>query len=311
MNWRKQWNQNRRWIQVILVASLFALIVRLLIKFELDTSALLYLAAPYFIALILAFFRRRERAATVFKKYANLTLDSLIVMLASSMILFEGFICVLMFMPIYFAVVLLAFIVEYITFKYFKKTKDKSLKAHIFPCLILLFSLEGVSPNLSFSRENIVSVEKIINASPLDIKNRLKKPMNLKVERHWFLSIFPMPYQIEAESLEPGDIHTVDYRYHKWFFTNTHEGSIKLLIDHVSEHRIETRIVEDQSYMSSYMDLKGTEILFTPQKNGTTKVKFSVYFNRKLDPAWYFQPLQEYGVRKMAELLIEELMTED
>ena len=37
-------------------------------------------------------------------------------------------------------------------------------------------------------------------------------------------------------------------------------------------------------------------------------VTISVNYDRKLDPAWYFQPLQEYGVTKMAEFLIEELM---
>lgn len=57
MNWRAQWLRNRRWLQVILITAVFALTVRLLITFSLDSSALLYLAIPYLVALSLAFFR--------------------------------------------------------------------------------------------------------------------------------------------------------------------------------------------------------------------------------------------------------------
>ena len=112
----------------------------------------------------------------------------------------------------------------------------------------------------------------------------------------------------KLESLKPGDIHKVDYRYNKWFFTNTHEGTLTLLIDEVSKTHIETRILEDTSYLSNYMNLKGTKISLEQKNEGITEVTLSVYYDRHLDPAWYFQPLQEYGVSLMAELLIEELM---
>ncbi|MGX5201891.1 hypothetical protein [Aliikangiella sp. IMCC44632] len=308
MNWHAQWIRNKRWLQVILISAVFALSVRLLIKFELDSSALLYLAIPYLIALTLAFFRRREHTGSIPRKYARLCIDSLIVMLASSLILFEGFICVLMFMPIYFAVVLLAFAIESLTYHYSKKSGKNKLKVHLLPYLFLIFSIEGVSPELSFPRENAVSVTRTVLKTPEQIHQSLQKPMSLEVSRHWFLSIFPMPYQIDAESLSPGDIHSIDYRYHRWFFTNTHEGRLSLLIEQVELERVKTKILEDTSYLSNYMELKGTEIRLKPNTDGSTEVTLSVFYERKLDPAWYFQPLQEYGVTKMAEFLIYQLM---
>lgn len=311
MNWRAQWLRNRRWLQVILITAVFASTVRLLITFDLDSSALLYLAIPYLVALSLAFFRRREPTKSIPKKYANLCLDSLIVMLASSMILFEGFICVLMFMPIYFTIVFFAFGVESFTHWYSKRAGRDKIKVHLLPYLFLLASAEGITPDLSLPRENVVSVSKVINNSPIGIHRNLQQPIELEVDRHWFLSIFPMPYHVEAESLNEGDIHAVDYRYQKWFFTNTHEGTLKLLLEQVSKERIKTKILEDTSYLSNYMNLKGTEISFTKLENGTTKVTLSVFYDRLLDPAWYFQPLQEYGVTKMAELLIDELMEKE
>jgi hypothetical protein len=195
-----------------------------------------------------------------------------------------------------------------IDFSVRQKDQENDLKVYLLPYLFLLISVEGISPDLSFPRENIVRVSQTINATPLGIQQNLQRPINLDVSRHWFLTIFPMPYQVEAESLESGDIHTIDYRYHKWFFTNTHEGTLTLLIEEVSAHRIKTRILKDTSYLSSYMKLKGTEIVLTPRMNGTTEVTLLVFYDRQLDPAWYFQPLQEYGVTKMAEFLIQELM---
>jgi len=308
MDWRTRWIRNKRWLQIILITAVFTVSVRLLITFELNDSALLYLAIPYLIALLLAFFRRREATASLVKKYAGLCFDSLIVMLASSLVLFEGFLCVLMFMPIYFIAVLIAFLIESLTYRYSKRPGKNDLKAHLLPYLFLLLSVEGIVPTLSFSRENSVSVVKIINRTPVEIQNNLKQPIELDVNRHWFLSVFPMPYQVDAGSLKTGDIHRVDYRYKKWFFTNTHEGTLRLLIEDVSANRIKTRILEDTSYLSSYMNLKGTQILLTPLENGATEVNLSIYYDRRLDPAWYFHPLQKYGVSKMAELLIEELM---
>jgi hypothetical protein len=308
MNWRTNWIRNKRVLNIILITAVFATAVRLLISLELANTALLYLAIPYSIALVLAFFRRRQPTDSIPKKYAFLIMDSLIIMLASSLVLFEGFICVLMFMPIYFVVVLIAFAFESLAFRLSMRSDKSKLNAQFLPLLLLIFSLEGVSTDLSFPRSNTVSASQIVSKTPQQIQHNLLKPMHLETDRHWFLSIFPMPYQVDAGSLNRGDIHTIHYRYKRWFFTNIHEGVLTLSIEQVSPNKIKTRILDDTSYLSNYMALKGTEITLQPLANGATKVTISVSYDRKLDPAWYFQPLQEYGVTKMAEFLIEELM---
>ncbi len=93
-------------IKLILLIVLSATAVRLLIDTKLDHSSLLYLGIPFLVSMALLFMTSKEREKIDYKTgYANLLRDSVIVMLASSLILFEGFLCVLLFMRIYFGVI--------------------------------------------------------------------------------------------------------------------------------------------------------------------------------------------------------------
>lgn len=60
--------------------------------------------------------------------------------------------------------------------------------------------------------------------------------------------------------------------------------------------------------ISHYLRLIGTRIDFVPLDADTTEVTLTVRFERKLDPAWYFGPLERYGVREMAAFLIDEMI---
>ncbi|MBL4673326.1 MAG: hypothetical protein JKX81_13800 [Arenicella sp.] len=140
------------------------------------------------------------------------------------------------------------------------------------------------------------------------IKANLAAPFDLDQSRHWMLSIFPMPYHIEAGSLNTGDIHTIKTRYQRWFVTNTHEGEAQLLIQHVGPNTVRTTLLSDTTYFAAYLKLHGTQIEFQSLEHGGTENMLQIDFERKLDPVFYFQPVQKFGVSKMAEFLIEEIM---
>ncbi len=285
-----------------------SLLIRLLTEYDFDRSALLYVGIPYLVAIILLFIEPLETKKNWKRRYLNLIILSLIIMLGSSVVLFEGFVCVVMFMPIYFSILLLMFLIEAI--KRYRGTKHQGKTyVQVLPTLILLSAFEGVTPELSFEREYVVEVNKVIPARIDEIKLKLKQPIELNKSRHWILSIFPMPYQIEAESLEPGDVHNINFRYHRWFVTNTHEGSMALEISEVEDNYIRTSFLEDTSYISNYLKLHGTEIFFDSLSDSETKVTLKISYQRFLDPVWYFGPLQEYAVGKTAQFLLDEVIT--
>lgn len=295
-------------VLLLLIIGVVSILIRLLMQYNFDRSALLYVGIPFLIAISLLFIKRPEPPHNWKRRYVNIIIMSLVIMLGSSIILFEGFVCIVMFMPIYFFIIFLMFLLE--AFNQYRKSNHKGKNyTHVLPALILLSSFEGVTPELSFEREYEVVSEKIISASISEIQQQLKQPIELNKSRHWLLTLFPMPYNIDAETLVAGDVHTINFRYHRWFVTNTHEGSMKLEISAVEENYIRTRFIEDTSYISNYLKLHGTEINLEAIGNNETKVSLRIKYHRLLDPVWYFGPLQEYAVGLTAQFLLDEVIT--
>jgi len=279
--------------------------MHLILRSDIDGSALLYVGIPTVIAGLLLLIDNQQPSASWKVRTFRLMKYSLIIMLASSAILFEGFLCVVMFMPIYFGIIL---IIALVRFVYEKSQSRNKMHFHILPLILVVAALEGTHPDLSFNRYNEVSSTKIVNLSVDQIKQNLIKPVELDQNRHWFLALFPMPYQFDAESLSEGEVHTIHYRYHRWFVTNTHEGYTKIKVAEVSEKRIRMQIIEDTSYISTYLKAHGTEINLTSINGATTEVKLTVKYDRLLDPAWYFDPLQSYAIGLVGSYLIGVMM---
>jgi hypothetical protein len=228
------------------------------------------------------------------------------VLFATSILLREGFICIAFFIPIYLVIVSVAYLGAW----HATKNQNK-LYSFCIPLIIAVLSLEGTSSSLSFPRDTFIQTSRVAPLSVERIKHNLSQPFELNSERDWLLSIFPMPYQTTPGLLVDNGIHVVKTRYHRWFFTNTHEGEAAMRIRLVDDHTIETDILHDTTYFSSYLTAKRTKITLTPISPNLTKITLRIDYQRHLDPAWYFHPLQQFGVKKMAEHLIGELMIRD
>lgn len=291
------------WIFFIIIA--VSLVIHLILRSDISGSAVLYVGIPTVVAGLLLPLMDSIPKTGWKSSFARVSLFSLIIMLASSAILFEGFICVVMFMPIYFGVILIVFLIR-LAYEYNKSRRRMHL--HILPLLLLAASLEGITPELSFNRYNEVTSTKIVHASITQIKSNLLKPVELKQQRHWLLSIFPMPYQLDINSLTVGEVHTAYYRYHRWFVTNTHEGTTQLRVAENSADRIRMEVLDDTSYLATYLKMYGTEIKFKSIDTNTTEVKLTVKYDRLLDPAWYFDPLQRFATGLFGKYLIAQMM---
>lgn len=299
-------SKRRRNIYILLVIGIASLLIRLLISYEFDRSALLYVGIPFLVALALLSIIDKPEKPSLHRYYLHIVAWSLIVMLGTSIVLFEGFVCVVMFMPIYFAIILLMYLFQLLA-QYLNHADKNKHYAHVLPVLILMSAFEGVIPSASFEREYSVTKELIVNSSIEEVKHQLTQAMQLEVERNWLLSLFPMPSRIDAGTLATGDKHTIDFVYHRWFVTNTHKGNMTLELTKVEQDYIKTTFLQDTSYIGNYLRLKGTEIKFTPQAGGSTQVSLTIHYHRFLDPAWYFGPLQEYAIGQTAALLLDEL----
>lgn len=291
-----------RIIAIIVVSSIG--IFRILHS-NISGSAILYIGIPAAIGAFLLISTKETAEKDWKSRLARFSRYSLIIMLGSSVILLEGFLCVVMFMPIYFLVIFIVFLIK----QAYEKNKGRSnMHLHILPLILIVSASEGIHPSLSFDRYNEVTSSKVVNVSIDQIKRNLVRPVELEQSRNWLLTLFPMPYQTEIGPLNEGEIHTIHYRYHRWFVTNTHEGYTKMKVAEVSDNRIRLEMLEDTSYLSNYLKAHGTEINMKALDSGRTEVKLTIKYDRLLDPAWYFDPLQAYATKQLGTYLIETMI---
>ena len=293
------------WLTILFAIVVYSMGVQILVGVGLHKSALLYIGLPLLVSVILILLKNDSPYKSAGRKYWTYTLNGLIIVIASAILLGEGFICVAFLLPIYLIILLMMFIAEIL----YKNAKDKhSLKAHILPLVLLVISMEGISPVVSFERKETAYAEAVIDHTTLDLNELLLKPMDLDQDRSWFLSIFPMPYLIDNRGNEVGDVHKIKLRYHRWFVTNTHEGEMNLRIVEISPTHLKTKFDSDTSYFANYLHLIGTEIRFKKMSDDKTKVSLHIDYERMLDPAWYFSPLMKFGVEQAAEFLLNEVV---
>jgi len=294
-----------KYFEKIILIGFTLLAFRLLFFSNSFHSSLLYIAIPFILSLVLYYMTPHTDGASWKSRFWNNLRHTMIIWLASAIIMMEGYVCIIMAMPLFIFITFCSFLGQYI----WEKSKDNYFKAYFIPVIIILSSIEGVTDETTFNRYNEVTYSKIINADIKTLSKRLHKQTNLINDRHWLISIFPMPVNnVEQTEINKGGIRKYDFIYNRWFVTNTHKGSIEVKFDEVSDSSIRTSI-EDTSYISNYMKLHGSELKFKKIDNQNTKITLTVKFDRLLDPIWYFEPLERFAVKRSAEYFVNEVLS--
>ncbi len=296
------------WIRYLLILGTVTLLTRLVLDSSFATTSFFYCLVPYVIGIILYIFIPQPNGWSRTKRIGRHLLATIIVMLASSALLFEGFICVIMAAPIYIFFAMLA-----IALTPHKADPDRFKKSDVFrasfvPLAVIIVSVEGLTDTTSFPREEVITRTHILTLTPEQIHANLARPVHLDAKRSAFLSIFPLPDRVDAPNFAQGETHTAYFTYRRWGFTNVHKGETRLHMKTVKPLLIETVVTKDTSYFSHYLTVHGTKIQMVPQADGTTEVSLTIRYRRELDPAWYFGPMQRRAMRESADYLLANII---
>jgi len=296
------------WIRYLLILGSATLLTRLVLDSNFATTSFFYCLVPYVIGIILYVFIPQPKGWSKPKRIGRHLLATIIVMLASSALLFEGFLCVLFAAPIYILFSLLAF-----AFLPNREDPDRFKQSDVFrasyvPILIAILSIEGLTDKTSFPREEVVSRTQTLKLTPEQIHANLSNPVHLEEGRSRFLSIFPLPDRIDAPRFAQGETHTAYFTYRRWGFTNVHKGETRIHIKTVQPLFVETEVTKDTSYFSHYLTVHGTQIKMVPQTDRETEVTLTIHYRRELDPAWYFGPLQKRAIHESADYLLANIL---
>jgi len=294
-------------IPILLIIGASALVIRFILESDFRTGTLLYIAVPFAISVALYVFTRKVRGKGLWWDYLNHMLIATIIFLATSGVLMEGFLCVLMFMPIYYIFVTFGYLVSWM-FSRRGKNDPNQMRVYILPALVFVLASEGLLPSTTLPREQTATYSAITDLSVAELKANMAAPILFSTKRNWFLKLFPIPDEVQAGTLVAGDVHNLHFTYKRWVFGNFQHGDMDIKIAAVEPLYVRTEILHNSSYFSHYAQVHGTDVHFTPLAGGQTQVSLTVRYRRLLDPAWYFGPMQDYAVSQSAKYLVENVI---
>lgn len=303
----------KQFIGFILLLTFANIIYRFIYAAGYEKTSLLYIGLPAILIIGLTTLPRSKSAVGMLIKGSTLA------MLVACVILPEGLVCLLFAVPL---VSLIALLIggPIDLARRFDKPQDPTLMVISLPLLIL--SLEGVvgSP---FDTSDIVTASITVNAPLTAVARALAKPPDFNTDLPPFLKVgFNRPVSATGSGIDVGDRRTID------FTGGTHDDHpLRLFgitgersVDHHSEMRLAVvdsqpgRVVfsinHDMTMLSRWADLKRAVVTWEAINATTTRVSWTLAYERLLFPTAYFAPLQRYGMDQAARYLLETVIAE-
>src|SRR4051812_7036052 len=280
-------------IAIIIAIAAAGTAYRLLVFKHLEQTSALFIGIPSIIAILLTLTPRPKSVTGMICKVMAIAL------LMSAPVLGEGFICIIMAAPIFFAVgVVIGLIID-------GSRRSNRTGGGMATCLILfaLMSLEGVTDKTSFNRDETVTVTSRISHSPQEVERSLAASPTFSAPLPMYLRLrFPRPTKASGTGIDLGDRRSIHFE--------GGEGRPGDLLVQVTERRpgyVRFKVISDSSKIAHWLAWQESEISWSPSGGDASDVQVKLHYKRLLDPAWYFKPWERYAVRLSAEYLLQSV----
>jgi hypothetical protein len=285
----------RKWAWLIAIASAVVASVwyRVTVWERLEQTSALFIGIPALIAAICVLTPKPASATGTAVKAVTLFIG------ISGVFLGEGLICILMASPLFYLVAILIGV-----------ARDRADKqSTIVSCVLILtmipISSEGTRPGLSFSREETVTAERVLSATPDQINEALAAPPRTNGTLPLYFRMgFPRPVSADIQGIGVGARETIHFA--------GGEGKPGDLVLEVAEHQeglLRWRSISDTSHVAHWLKWEESNVEWTAVDSSHTRVRWTLRYRRLLDPAWYFGPWERYAARLTAEQLIQDAAT--
>jgi hypothetical protein len=267
-----------------------AFLYRLLLHKQLGRSSAMFLGLPMVLAILLVLTSKTKTVTGSIIQGITLAL------LLMAPLLGEGYLCILMASPLFYLVgTLIGVAVDW------QRRRRKATLGCV-ALAILPMCLEGVIPQLTLDRRQTVEVSRVINAPVGAVEVELAKSPKIQMQLPQFLRIgFPRPLEAYGEGLFAGATRTLH-------FSGAEGDPPGDLVTQVVERRpgfARMATVSDSSKLTQWVKWNWTEVEWKAIDETHTRVTWRVRFERELDPAWYFAPLERAAVHEAAAYMIQ------
>ena len=295
---KQQKRSRNQLLALILGVAAASLAYRLATAAGVEHTAFVFVGVPTVLAVAVALMPHGRSARGAILRATTLAL------LIAGIAFGEAFVCILFAAPLIYAVAIGAgTAVEWSA----KRRGERNAGFAHGPVLVLLVAavpaMEGVVPRFEFPRESEATATRIVPASPAEVERALAAPIRFDRPRPAFLRLgFPVPGAAEGAGLRVGDRRTVMLDH------GHHPGALVMEVRAASPGRVEFATVSDDSYVVHWLSWRSAEVRWRAVPGGT-EVRWTLRYRRRLDPAWYFAPLERYGVGVAAGYLADALAT--
>lgn len=285
-----------RWALITISIALAAGVLgyRLLHFGELEQSSAFFVGLPTVLSIALALTPKAKSSTGMIIKGMTIGL------LLSGILLSEGFICILMAAPLFY---LVGFAIGIPIDRYRRRQGQtpgpRAVSVILMPFLLL--SLEGVSPSTSLPQLQSVEATQIVAATPQQVHAALAAtPTFDPDELPSFLALgFPIPTGASGSGLSLGDRRVIHYGKSRTIFS----------VAETAPHMVRFANVLDESVLSNWVGWDQSIVRWRAVDSSHTEVTWTLTYDRRLHPSWYFAPWEHYGSRLAADYLISSLAT--
>ncbi|CAN5891131.1 hypothetical protein BH23ACT12_BH23ACT12_24200 [soil metagenome] len=223
----------------------------------------------------------------------------------------EGFVCIVMVSPLFY---LIGWAIGYPLQRARNRRAESGPPVALMVFLpLLLIGMEGMTPGLSFDRSASASAVRQVNAAPAEVEAALAGAPRFDRPLPAFLKLgFPIPAGATGTGLNVGAVRSITFAECHHPESRTRRPVTARLTMRVAESepgRVVFVTVRDTTLQGRWAELKSSEVRWVEAPGGRTTVIWTLNYDRQLDPAFYFGPLQQYGMGTTAGYLIDTLAT--
>ena len=272
---------------------------------HLQQTSALFVGIPALAAIAVVFGVSPKTATGVACKAVTIAL------LISLLFLWEGVLCVLMSAPLFFLIaILVARFVQFVR----EPERDRiiTLRSYAFLLALVPMSLEGVTGLTTIDRDESVTVSRVVDAPSGAVAGALLAPP--RFDRALPLVLrggFPAPLASRIERDASGTRWVIEMRGGEMFLNGMEPrtGDLTLQLAESRPGVVRWRALSDTSHMTHFLAWRDIVVRYEAVDGNRTRVTWTIRYERGLDPAWYFGPMERFAVRWAADYLIDAVAT--
>jgi hypothetical protein len=288
---------------VILAVAAASLAYRAVVLHRLDQTAALFVGVPVVLAIVVIFTTSPQSATGVACKAVTVGL------LLSALFLWEGFLCIAMAAPLFYFI---AIVITYGVTRLRQGAQSRTLYSLLVVLVVSPMSLEGVTDFTTLNRTEVVTWSRVVAVPASAVEHALyKTPRFERVLPRYLRSGFPRPIASRIEDRDATLRWVITLRGGETFLNGTEPttGNLTLELAESWPGLLRWRAVSDTSHMTHFLTFRESIVEWEPVDAQMTRVTWTIRYDRGLDPAWYFGPMERYATRLAAGYLIDAVAT--